>query len=89
MLDEEHRGVDRMREVYGRLRALALGELVTIVGKDGEVRITLAADPAFMKLYLDRVLGPVRARDDELDSAVESKLMELIAEAKRRKEQAP
>lgn len=78
-----------MRPVFARLRALALGEVVTVTGRDGDVDIELKADPAFMKLYLDRLLGPVKARDAELDDAIEGKLMELIAEAKRRRDAGP
>lgn len=89
MLDEDHRGVEHMRPVFARLRALALGEVVTVTGRDGDVDIELKADPAFMKLYLDRLLGPVKARDAELDDAIEGKLMELIAEAKRRRDAGP
>lgn len=71
-----------MRAVFARLRALALGEIITVVDRHGNVDLELQAEPAFMKLYLDRVLGPVKARDDELGDAVEAKLMELIAQAK-------
>lgn len=82
MLDENHRGVAHMATVFDRLLALAMGELVTVTGAGGEVTIQLRADPAFMKLYLDRVLGPVKARDDDVGEAVEAKLMELIAQAR-------
>lgn len=64
MLDAEHRNVDSMREVFARLKALALGEVVTLTGKDGEVTLTLKAAPEFMRLYLERVLGPVKDIDD-------------------------
>lgn len=71
MLDEEHRDIDKMREVFARLRFLALGEPVMVMFRGKEVRIDLKADPAFMKLYLDRVLGPVKEliSEDELADA--------------------
>jgi hypothetical protein len=67
MLDTEHRNVPNMREVFCRLKALAMGEVVSVMvpGGDGETMIELKADPAFMKLYLERVLGPVK--DLEID----------------------
>jgi hypothetical protein len=65
MLDKEHRNVQNMREVFERLKALALGEVVTVKGPDGQTDVELQADPAFMKLYLERVLGPVK--DLEID----------------------
>jgi len=62
MLDEEHRTIAGMRDVFARLKALALGEVVEVPDPrdDGKTKVVLSADPAFMKLYLDRVLGPVR-----------------------------
>lgn len=77
MLDEEFRGVDHMREVYTRLRALALGELVTVVGKDGEVTVELQADPAFMKMLLERLQGPVTAPPIDLTDVPEEELRVL------------
>lgn len=89
MLDEDHRDVTKMREVFARLRALAMGEIVTVVDRHGKVDLELDADPAFMKLYLDRVMGAVKAKDDDLESAIELKLLEMIQEAKRKREQTP
>lgn len=72
MLNNEHRNLDKMRELFARLRALAMGEVVLIphVGTDGELislQAKLKADPAFMKLYLDRLLGPAKAFDSDMD----------------------
>src|SRR6185503_15951978 len=64
MLNEEHRTVDNMRAVYARLKFLALGEPVEVTFRGAVVRIDLKADPAFMKLYLERVVGPVKDLDD-------------------------
>ena len=61
MLDAEHRTVANMRDVFKRLKALALGELVEVTDKEGNViGVDLRADPRFMDLYLQRVLGPVK-----------------------------
>lgn len=60
MLDAEHRNVDRMREVFARLRFLAMGEPVVVEHKGQQVRIELKAHPEFMRLYLERLMGPVK-----------------------------
>ena len=67
MLDKEHRDPAKMREVFDRLRALAMGEAVTVPvpGGDGETMVEIQADAHFMKLYLERVMGPVK--DLEVD----------------------
>jgi hypothetical protein len=59
MLDKNHRDVGVMTDVFARLKALAMGEVIRVVDRDGEVEIKLSADPAYMRLYLERVLGPV------------------------------
>jgi len=64
MLDAEHRTVESMREVFARLKALALGEVIAVRGPDGEVNISLRAAPEFMRLYLARLLGPEKEIDD-------------------------
>jgi hypothetical protein len=62
MLDAEHRTVANMRGVFTRLKALAMGEVVTamVPGGDGEMELKIDAHPGFMKLYLERVIGPVK-----------------------------
>jgi hypothetical protein len=89
MLDAEHRTLDKMREVFGKLRSLALDEVVRVfMDKKGEAHETTEPpDPAFMRLYLDRVLGPVKLVDDgRVDEAVRERFEELIAEARARRE---
>jgi hypothetical protein len=87
MLDAEHRTVENMREVYGRLKALAMGELVTVMDEDGEVTVTLKADARFMAIYLDRLWGPVKLVDDHrVDAAVRERMEALIIEARARRE---
>lgn len=50
----------------------------------------LDGDTIAAKLWLDQVRGPLKRRDDDdIENAVESKLMELIQDAKRRREQTP
>lgn len=71
LLNTEHRNIEKMREVFERLRALAMGEviIVPVVTAAGTMELTakVDADPAFMKLYLERVMGLPRAFDDEVD----------------------
>lgn len=46
----------------------------------------LAGDDAAARLWLDQVRGPVKARDDDaIEQAVETKIGELLAEARARK----
>lgn len=77
MLDQEHRTVGNMREVFRRLKALALGEVVRVVDKDGNVDVELKADSRFMALYLDRVLGPVKDLEIDLSDAPKEALSYL------------
>ena len=71
MLDDEHRTVTNIRTVFDRLKALALGEVVSVMvpGGEGETELTLRADSRFMALYLDRILGPVKQLISEEDLA--------------------
>ena len=66
-----------------------MGDLeVTRHTLDGEPYTTkLAPDPAFMKLYLDRVYGPVAPIDDsKVDRLVEARFEQLVAEARKQLE---
>lgn len=46
----------------------------------------IQGDDIAARLWLDQVRGPVKARkDDEIERAVEEKLLELIQEARRRR----
>lgn len=70
MLDAEHRTVANMRDVFARLKALALGEVAEVTDKDGNVvGVELKADARFMQLYLERTLGPVRELKVDLTDA--------------------
>ena len=71
MLDEEHRSVENMREVFARLKALSMGEKVFIKDDEGEIQISLKADAHFMKLYLERIMGAVpKPPEDEKDTKI-------------------
>lgn len=69
MLDTEHRTVENMRDVFARLKALALGEVITVITKEGSVKVSLSADARFMQLYLERTLGPVKELKVDLTDA--------------------
>jgi len=69
MLDDEHRTVENMRQVFARLRVLAMGETIEVAHKDGTVVVKLKAIPDFMRLYLERVMGPVEAIKVDLKDA--------------------
>lgn len=91
MLDTEHRDVSKMREVFERLRALSFGEPVEITDREGNViRVELRAHPGFMKLYLDRLMGPVREDDgtSPLQDAVQRELMRLLEAAEAERERS-
>lgn len=77
MLDAEHRTVENMREVFGRLKALALGELIHVTDREGNVDVELKADSRFMALYLDRILGPVKDVPIDLSDVPEEELRVL------------
>ena len=63
MLNREHRNVANMTEVFAKLKELALR------GDKG--------DAAYMKLYLERVLGPVKDLD-ELESLLADAPPEVV-----------
>lgn len=55
MLDKEHRNVDNMKLVFDTIRMLALR------GEKG--------DSGYAKLYLERILGPVKDIEIDLSDA--------------------
>jgi hypothetical protein len=71
LLNKEHRNLEATRELFQRLRALAMGEttLVPVVTRDGTVKVEarIKADAAFMKLYLDRVWGTAKPFEAGMD----------------------
>ncbi len=88
---DEHRTPEMLRETMQRLKELAYGEPITITtrGLDGELEthVELRAHPGFMKLYLDRVIGPVS--DDNsaaLRKIAEGIVDEMVQAARSRRE---
>lgn len=77
MLDAEHRTAENMRLVFGRLRVLAMGEAVEVQHKDGTIVVKLKAVPDYMRLYLERVMGPVKDLEIDWGSAPEEALVWL------------
>jgi len=71
MLDGEHRTVVNMREVFTRLKELAMEDTITAhVDEKGVEHISRRPPlPAFMELYLNRVLGPVKELKIDLSDA--------------------
>lgn len=82
MLSKVHGSPEKMLELMDRLRNLAMGEpeLVTVANADGtfEVEAKIKADAAFMKLYLDRLLGPAVANDELPENFLEGASPEVI-----------
>lgn len=68
MLDEEHRTIDSVKEVFAQLKAMATENVITRwTDKDGnEHESQKQPNPAFMDMYLNRVLGPVREHKIDL-----------------------
>jgi len=71
MLDAEHRTPDNMREVFTRLKELAMEDIITAhTDEKGVEHVTRRPpNPAFMSLYLERTLGPVKDLDIDLSDA--------------------
>jgi hypothetical protein len=71
MLDAEHRTPDNMREVFTRLKELAMEDMITAhTDEKGVEHVTRRPpNPAFMALYLDRILGPVKELKIDLSDA--------------------
>lgn len=73
MLDEDHRTVENLRDVFGRLKELAMEDMITAHTDDKGVEHVTRRPPSpeFMKLYLDRIIGPVKQllSDDDLADA--------------------
>jgi hypothetical protein len=79
MLDAEHRTVANMKEVFAQLRAMATENVITRwTDKEGKEHESIRQpNPAFMALYLDRVLGPVKELKIDLTDAPEEVLTYL------------
>jgi len=82
MIKNNHGTVENMEQVFERLRILAMGKPAVIDFGDGAVEYTIKADAQFMKLYLDRVIGPVR-NDEQIEREVEKRLAQMLDLAER------
>ena len=73
MLDEEHRNVASVKEVFAQLKAMATENVISRwTDKDGgEHESIRQPNPAFMAMYLDRILGPVKELKLDLADAPE------------------
>lgn len=71
MLDAEHRTVANMKEVFAQLRAMATENIISRwIDKDGNEHESIKQpNPAFMQLYLERILGPVKELKIDLSDA--------------------
>lgn len=67
MLESEHRNVTNLREVMATLRTVAMGVPKGVYYKGDRVDEEIQYDAAFMALYLNRVLGPVKEPLEEED----------------------
>lgn len=88
MLDEEHRNVSSMREVFARLKSFAIGESVIVphLTDDGtrlELKAEVQADPRFMALYLAYVVGPPKPVENELPAQLQEILKDAPPEVMR------
>jgi hypothetical protein len=69
MLDAEHRTVEKMRETFALLRQVAHGVKEAVRYKGKVVGYVMKYDGAWMTLYLNRVLGPLRELQIDLSDA--------------------
>lgn len=69
MLDEEHRTVANLREIFAMVRRVAMGVERGVYHRGVRVATEIEYDATWMTLYLNRVIGPVReiASDDEIE----------------------
>ena len=87
---DEHGDEERTRALFERLRQLAMGELTVTrhaMTLSGPVpyEVTLPPDPAFAKLYMDRVYGPVKERGDGLDEVLAEMPDEVLIRIRTRR----
>ena len=70
-LDAEHRTVENMKEVFAQLKAMATEAVITRhTDKEGNTTESIRQpNPAFMAMYLDRILGPVKELKIDLSDA--------------------
>ena len=87
---DEHGDEERTRALFDRLRQLAMGELkvtrhaMTMAGPVA-YEATLPPDPAFAKLYMERVYGPVKDKDDGLEAVLAEMPDEVLIRIRTRR----
>lgn len=71
MLNDEHRTVANMKEVFAQLRAMATENVISRwTDKDGGTHESVRQpNPQFMAMYLERILGPVKPIELDLTDA--------------------
>src|SRR5215831_12567531 len=69
MLDAEHRDPEKMRETFALIRQVAHGVDEPVLYKGEVCGHVRKYESAWMQLYLDRVLGPVKDIDVDLTDA--------------------
>jgi hypothetical protein len=87
-LAAEHRTVENMKAVFQRLKVLATEDVVSTWTDDGgHVHESVRQpNPAFMKLYLERVLGPVQDdASDKIQRLARELLDGMLEEARQRR----
>lgn len=71
MLDAEHRTVEQMRETFALIRRVAHGVEEPVYYKGVVVGTVIKYDGAWMELYLNRIIGPVKELKVDLTDAPE------------------
>ena len=91
MLDSEHRTVENVKEVFAQLRVLATEAVISrwVDEKGNEHESIRQPNPAFMKLYLERLLGPVQDDTGDKIRRLASELIDgMLDEARARRQAA-
>lgn len=90
MLDDEHRTLDSLRDVFNLVKKVAMGVERGVYYKGVQVAVEMEYDAGWMALYLNRVLGPIReiATDDEIEELLRD-APEPVIEWWRRKPEQP
>lgn len=79
MLDAEHRTVEQMRETFALIRKIAHGVEKPVFYQGVVCGYVMVYDGAWMDLYLNRIIGPVKELKVDLTDAPED-VVKWIAE---------
>jgi hypothetical protein len=69
MLDAEHRTVENMRAVFGKIREVSMGVVKDVWHKGAVCGQEIEYSAAWMDLYVNRLLGPVKELKIDLTDA--------------------